>query len=111
MSSDVSVSAIIFSNPNQQKLYDCICDEIRKSTTVGPARKALMLHRMRTRPKVRELVMDEVMAQAYGCGAITMLAPNPNDPAELTMAIDWDKVLQLIIEYLPQIIQLIIMFF
>lgn len=101
---------LTFADPTEQKLFDSLINAIQKSESIRPVRKSLLVHRLKTRPKIRQMVMDEMVANCYSCGAVTFAA-SASDPGEMVANWDWEKVLQLIIEYLPQIIQLIMMFF
>lgn len=107
--SDLTLT-VSFSDPSEQKLFDSLINAIQKSETIRPVRKSLLVHRLKTRPKIRQMAMDELVAHCYSCGAVTFAASD-SDPSDIVASWDWEKVLQLIIEYLPQIIQLIMMFF
>lgn len=84
-----------------------LLSEAIEQSDVGPLRKALLRRVMVRRPELREEMLSLAMEQLRSdCEMRGIAMPMEG---QLIDAIDWQNLLDLIIRYLPTIIQLILL--
>ncbi len=83
-----------------------LINEAISQSKVGPLRKALLKRAFNNRPDLREELTGLVMEQCReDCLAMGMTAPVEGGVVD---AVDWQKLIDLVMKYLPTIIQLIL---
>jgi len=85
---------------DQAKLLKRV-EQTIKSSDYSNRKKRRMLRKLK-RSRVRELVLDEVIAQAYHSDVITIQEGDPR--------IDWDGLIEFLERLLPLIVKLIGLF-
>ena len=69
--------------------------------------KRVFKRRMQWRPRVRQAVMDEVIAQGF---AEEVFIPEISDSGDVTVQVDWDSIADFLERILPLILQIIGLF-
>ena len=88
---------------NDPKLLDSVIKAIEASTLTD-RQKAVAIRKLRFRPRIRQLILDEVIAQGYSEGVIL---PGEGDAVAL---IDWEEFAKFLERIIPLIIQIIGLF-
>lgn len=87
---------------------------IRESNEVGPVRKSLALLALRRSASARQVACDYVTKAAIDRGAIDIEPPPPFAGGEFdqeqAITADWEQILAIIIELLPILLQILLLF-
>lgn len=92
-----------------QRVFDSaqLVNEAISQSKIGPLRKKLLRSVMANRPDIRAELMASVMDQCKeDCMALGISMPVEGQMIE---AVDWQKLIELFIKYLPTLIQLILL--
>jgi hypothetical protein len=91
---------------NQHTLLDHVRQALDESD-LPELRKRRLLFILRWRPTARNLVLNELTAALYGSAAIVATG---NEAEPFQVALDWSEIAKLIQEYLPLLLQLLLLF-
>lgn len=89
---------------HQDRVINAVRDAIKKDAKLGPIRKRIALLSLR-RPLVQQQIADRITAASLDRGAIVVTG-DEDEPFQA----DWSEIFEIIKEYLPILLQLLMLF-
>lgn len=94
---------VAFTSAHSEMILDEVLAALGKSE-LSDRQKRVYARRLKFRPRIREMILDEVVSQAYAEGLIDI------EEGEVEAQVDWDGLIEFIERILPLILQLIGLF-